>query len=218
MPGKVKEGFSIVLKILGRVTSINVRKALWVLDELGVAYEREDWGLPLRDPKVPEFLAFNPNAQVPVLIDGDFVLWESIAIMSYLNDAHGSGALMPDDAQTRALAMQWVLWQNNEMGSHWGYPLRSIIRKEPGFDDPQKLAESIAIWASKMAIIEAHLAKSVSFVVGERFSLADVAITLGLHRWFAVPFDHVPMPASEAYYQKMMQRPAARAWLTPQTP
>ena len=106
MPGKVKEGFSIVLKILGRVTSINVRKALWVLDELGVAYEREDWGLPLRDPKVPEFLAFNPNAQVPVLIDGDFVLWESIAIMSYLNEARGSGALMPDDAQTRALAMQ----------------------------------------------------------------------------------------------------------------
>ena len=50
----------------------------------GIAYEREDWGLPLRDPKVPEFLALNPNGQVPVIVDDGFVLWESNAIMRYL--------------------------------------------------------------------------------------------------------------------------------------
>ena len=207
-----------MLKILGRVTSINVRKALWVLDELGVAYEREDWGLPLRDPMVPAFLALNPNGQVPVLIEGDFVLWESIAIMGYLNQTHGGGALMPSDSRAQALAMQWVLWQNNDMASHWGYPLRAIIRKEPGFDDARKLADNIAVWADKMAIIDAHLARSGAFVVGEQFSLADIAITLGLHRWFAIPFDHPPLPAAEAYYQTMLQRPTAKAWLTPQTP
>ena len=207
-----------MLKILGRVTSINVRKALWVLDELGVPYAREDWGLPLRDPKVPEFLALNPNGQVPVLIEDGFVLWESIAIMDYLNRSHAGGGLLPEDARERALAMQWVLWQNNEMGSHWGYPLRSIIRKEPGFDDPAKLAQHIAGWTGKMAIIEAHLARSGPFVAGSRFSLADIAITLGLHRWFAIPFEHAAMPAAEAYYQAMQQRPAAKTWLTAQTP
>ncbi|MCS6759042.1 MAG: glutathione S-transferase N-terminal domain-containing protein [Candidatus Devosia euplotis] len=67
-----------MVKILGRLTSINVRKVLWLLDELGVTYEREDWGLPLRDPKVPAFLALNPNAQVPVLIEDDFVLWATL--------------------------------------------------------------------------------------------------------------------------------------------
>ena len=218
MPGKVNEGFARMIKILGRVTSINVRKALWVLDELGVAYEREDWGLPLRDPKVPEFMALNPNAQVPVLIEGDFVLWESIAIMTYLNQVHGRNALLPQSAQEQALAIQWVLWQNNEMGTHWGYPLRSIIRKEAGFDDPGLLAQNIAAWTAKMRIIEAHLATSGPFVVGGHFSLADIAITLGLHRWFAIPFEHEPLPAAEAYYQRMLERPAAQAWLAPQTP
>ena len=218
MPGKVNEGFASMIKILGRVTSINVRKATWALDELGVSYEREDWGMPLRDPKVPEFLSLNPNAQVPVLIDGDFVLWESIAIMGYLNQVYGQGRLMPEAPREQALAMQWVLWQNNEMGTHWGYPLRSIIRKEAGFDDPALLAQNIAAWTGKMGIIEAHLAQSGPFVAGGRFSLADIAITLGLHRWFAIPFDHTPMPAAQAYYQSMLERPAAKAWLTPQTP
>lgn len=207
-----------MVKILGRVTSINVRKALWVLDELGVPHEREDWGLPLRDPQVPEFLALNPNGQVPVLVDGDYVLWESIAIMGYLNAVYGAGVLMPDDPRDQALAMQWVLWQNNDMGSHWGYPLRSIIRKEAGFDDAEALAQHIAAWTRKMNIIEAHLAKGSAFVAGGRFSLADIAITLGLHRWFAIPFEHAPMPAAEAYYQSMLERTAAKAWLAPQTP
>ncbi|MCS6762235.1 MAG: glutathione S-transferase N-terminal domain-containing protein [Candidatus Devosia symbiotica] len=56
-----------MLKILGWVTSINVRKMLWALDELGIAYEREDWSMPLHDPKVPAFLALNSNGQVPCL-------------------------------------------------------------------------------------------------------------------------------------------------------
>ncbi|WP_224703423.1 glutathione S-transferase family protein [Devosia aquimaris] len=207
-----------MLKLLGRITSINVRKALWALDELGVEYEREDWGLPLRDPKVPEFLALNPNAQVPVLIEGDFVLWESIAILGYINQVYGNGALLPRDSREQAHAMQWVLWQNNEMSSHWGYPLRAIIRKEAGYDDAGALAQNIAVWTGKMAIIEAHLAKGGEFVVGSDFSLADICITLGLHRWFAIPFEHAPMPASEAYYRRMIERPAAAPWVTPATP
>lgn len=60
-----------MVRVLGRVTSINVRKVLWALDELGISYEREDWGLPIRDPNVPEYLALNPNGTVPVLIEDD---------------------------------------------------------------------------------------------------------------------------------------------------
>jgi glutathione S-transferase len=71
-------------KILGRVTSINVRKVLWAAAELGIDLEREDWGRPVRDPQVPEFLALNPNGLVPVLIEDGFVLWDSTAILRYL--------------------------------------------------------------------------------------------------------------------------------------
>ena len=98
------------LRILGRITSINVRKVLWAADEMGIAYDREEWGLPVRDPKVPEFLALNPNAQVPVIVDDGYVLWESNAIVTYLARKHHS-KLLPRDAQGQGLVEQWLYWQ-----------------------------------------------------------------------------------------------------------
>ncbi|HTU61624.1 MAG TPA: glutathione S-transferase N-terminal domain-containing protein, partial [Polyangiales bacterium] len=62
-----------MLKILGKASSINVRKVLWLCAELDMPYEREDWGAGFRDTNTPEFLALNPNAQVPVIRDGEFV-------------------------------------------------------------------------------------------------------------------------------------------------
>ena len=93
-----------MITILGRSTSINVRKAMWSADELAIAYTQEIWGKPARDPKAPEFLALNPNGQVPVLRDGDFVLWESSAILRYLIDKYGPGDLVPKTVQARARA------------------------------------------------------------------------------------------------------------------
>ena len=78
-----------MLRVLGKSTSINVRKVLWVCDELGLPYALEPWGSGWRDPVTPEFIALNPNAQVPVLCDGDFVLWESNTICRYLAARYG---------------------------------------------------------------------------------------------------------------------------------
>src|SRR5688572_27880782 len=108
------------LKILGRVTSINMRKALWTADLIGVEYETELWGLPHRDPKAPEYLALNPNGLVPVIIDDGFVLWESNAIMRYLADTRRSG-LWPTAPKERALVDQWLTWQVAELNASWGY-------------------------------------------------------------------------------------------------
>ncbi len=82
-----------MLRLLGRTSSMNVRKVLWTLDELGLAYEREDWGMGFASTGSPEFLALNPNGLVPVLIDGQGPLWESNAICRYL--AAREGALLP---------------------------------------------------------------------------------------------------------------------------
>src|SRR5690606_20011150 len=142
-----------MLKVLGRVTSINVLKVLWALDELGLGYEREDWGLPLRDPKVPEFLALNPNGQVPVVIDGEFVLWESNAILIYL--AEREGQLLPEQLELRALALQWLGWQASELNPPWGYAVNALIRKTARYDDPARIADSMARWSAKMEILEA---------------------------------------------------------------
>jgi glutathione S-transferase len=205
------------LKVLGRITSINVRKVLWTADELGLDYVREDWGLPLRDPNVPEFLALNPNAQVPVILDGDLVLWESSAIMTYLARRAGS-PLLPADPAALAIVEQWLYWQAGELVPAWGYAVQKLIRNNPAFDDPARLSESINRWTAKMVILEAQLAKTGAYVTGASPSLADVALGLSVHRWYGAAFDKPDLPAVAAYYDRLRARPAAAPWMGSQTP
>jgi glutathione S-transferase len=205
-----------MLKVLGRVTSINVRKVLWVLDELGLVYEREDWGLPLRDPKVPEFLALNPNGQVPVLIDDEFVLWESNAILIHL--AEREGRLMPEHLGERALALQWLIWQATELNPPWGYAVNALIRKTRGYDDPAKVAESMAKWTTKMEVLEAQLVRSGTGYVGKDFGIADIALGLSVHRWLAVPAEKKVFPAVAEYHARLKGRRVAAPWMGPETP
>jgi glutathione S-transferase len=201
-----------MVRVLGRVTSVNVRKVLWALDELGISYEREDWGLPLRDPNDPVFLALNPNAQVPVFIEDDgSVLWESNAILIYL--AQTRSALLPQAPRALGLALQWFTWQATELNPPWGYALNALVRKRPGYDDPAKIAESIATWTARMDLIEAELGKGNAFIAGDAFSIADIVLGLSIHRWFVMPFDHKPMPRVQAYYERLKERPAGARWM-----
>lgn len=205
-----------MMRVLGRVTSINVRKVLWALDELGVAYAREDWGMPLRDPTVPEFLALNPNAQVPVIVENGFVLWESNAILVYL--AEREGRLLPDHLELRALALQWLVWQAVELNAPWGYAVNALIRKTPGYDDPGKVVDSMARWTTKMDILEAQLGRTEGFVAGGQFTIADIAIGLSVHRWFSIPADKKAMPMIQAYYERLRTREAGARWMGDATP
>jgi glutathione S-transferase len=203
-----------MLKVLGRVTSINVRKVLWTLDELGLAYEREDWGLPVRNPYVPEFLKFNPNAQVPVVIDGDFVLWESNVIMRYLEEKDGARRLLAADLETRTRAEQWLQWQATELNPQWGYAVYALLRKVPGYDDPMEIRRSLARWGDKMKMLEARLVETGAFAAGDAFSLADIALGLSIHRWYAVPGDLPALPAVRRYYETLRRRDAGARYMS----
>lgn len=207
-----------MLTILGRATSINVRKALWTADELGVAYVNEAWGKPARDPNTPEFLTLNPNGQVPVLRDEDFVLWESSAIVRYLIDKYGPGDLMPRDLYTRARAEQWFAWQATDLNGSWHPAVGALVRKVPGHYDPAEVSDSIERWTSKMRIFEARLAETQAYAAGEAFSFADIPLGLSTHRWFGGDFEKPALPNVTAYYERVKSRPAARAHFDPATP
>lgn len=203
-----------MLKILGRESSINVRKVLWTLDELRLPYEREDWGLPIRSPYVAEFLKLNPNAQVPVIIDEGYVLWESNVIMRYLVEKDGRHVLLPEDLQLRTRAEQWLQWQATELNPQWGYAVQSLLRKTPGYDDPLQIRQSLARWGDKTKMLEARLNETGAYAAGDAFSLADIALGLSLHRWYAVPGDLPGFPAVRRYYEMLRAREAGARYMT----
>lgn len=205
------------LKVLGRVTSINVRKVLWAADEMGLEYEREDWGLPVRNPNVPEFLALNPNGLVPVIVEGDYVLWESNAIIAYLARKHRSG-LMPADPAAQGLVEQWLYWQLGDLNPTWAYAVNALMRKNPAYGDVERTQSSVARWTAKMEILEGQLQRTGAFVCGEHFSLADIALALSVHRWFSTPFERKQLPAVARFYDQMKARAAGAPYLGPATP
>ena len=208
----------MTLRVLGRTSSINVRKVLWTAAELGIDYLREDWGMPVRDPKAPEFLALNPNAQVPVIVEDGFVLWDSHAIIRYLAETHPEGGLLPAGVRERAVVDQWLTWQATELNPAWSYAFLALARKTPGYDDPRRIAESTEQWAAKMAILEGRLAETGAFAGGDAFSLADISLGLSAHRWFSTLVERPDLPAVEAYYERLSKRPAGARWMVPGVP
>lgn len=193
-----------MLKILGKLPSINVRKVLWACAELNLPYEREDWGSGFRATDVPEYLTLNPNALVPVLRDGDFVLWESNAILRYLANREANAALYPTVPQQRALVDQWLDWQTTTLNPTWVYAFLGLARKSPAHQDPKGIEQSIANWTRQMRLLDTHLAQTGAFVAGAEHSLADIVIGLSVHRWLGTPFEHPPLPAVEAYYHERL--------------
>lgn len=188
-----------MLRILGKASSINVRKVLWLCDEIGLPYERRDEG--------PE-LALNPNGLVPVIVDGDFVLWESHTILRYLTGRYGGAAPLPQEPRRRAEVEQWIDWQATDLNSSWRYVFMALVRRDPAFDDPRQIAASITTWNRMMSILDARLAATQAYVAGADFTLADIPIGLSVNRWLMTPIGRPVLPAVLAYYERLSVRPA----------
>jgi len=196
-----------MLQILGKASSINVRKVLWTCAELDLEFTREDWGSGFRATSTPAFLALNPNAMVPVIRDGDFTLWESNTIIRYLANRENAANLYPTAAFARARVDQWMDWQATDLNKSWTYAFLALTRRLPGYQDPEQIAQSSTAWARHMAIIEGQLERTGSFIAGASFTLADIPIGLSVNRWLETPLAHEGFPATLAYMERMGKRP-----------
>lgn len=196
-----------MLRILGRATSINVRKVVWTCAEIGQQYELEEWGSGIRDTNDPAFLALNPNALVPVILDGDFVLWESNSICRYLASSRNRADILPTTPAARARVEQWMDWQATELNTSWRFAFMSLVRKSPAFSDHAAVAARVRDWNRNMTLLDRRLEQSGAFVVGQDFTLADVVIGLSTHRWFSTPMvasaiaEFPRTPADERRYE-----------------
>lgn len=196
-----------MLRILGKASSINVRKVLWACAEIEIPFEREDWGSGFKSTHTPEFISLNPNAMVPVIKDDDFVLWESNAIIRYLASRYNGVDLYPVQPRARARVDQWIDWQASDLNKSWTYAFMSLVRHSTEHQDSKVLAAACNQWARHMEILNRQLESTGAYVSGDEFSLADIPIGLSVNRWFETPLDHPNLPAVSAYYERLSHRP-----------
>lgn len=128
--------------------------------------------------RTPAYLALNPTGRTPTLVDGEFKLWESNAILEYIA-SRKPNALWPDDARTRADIARWQLWQVAHFGGEACGPLtfQRLVKKilNIGAPDGAIVAQATEAFNREAAMLDAHLAKQ-PYVVGDALTLADFAI------------------------------------------
>jgi glutathione S-transferase len=198
-----------MLKVYGRANSINVRKVLWILAELGLEYQREDWGRGYRPTDDPAYRKINPVGVVPVLDDGDFRLRESQSIVRYLARKHARLDLYPEDLKQRATIEAWMDWAATEFSSGMRPVFLALVVKNPAFANA--VESGSREWAAQMRVLDDHLASGGPYVMGRTFTIADIPIGLVVNRWFSVDFKKPDCKAVSAYYDKLAERGPYRA-------
>ena len=196
-----------MLTIWGRVNSINVQKVLWCCGELGLPFERIDAGLQFGVNNTPEYRAMNPNALVPTIRDGSFVLWESQAIVRYLARKHGLGALCPADAQVCADADRWMDWNATTVWPDLRPVFWGMVRTAPEKRDMALIRDARDKLAKSMSILDAHLAGR-AYVAGDSFTMGDIPVGTALHRWFGMDIEREDFGNLATYYGRLKARPA----------
>ena len=199
-----------MLKIWGRITSINVQKVMWAVAELGLPHQRIDAGLHFGGNNEDWYRAMNPNGRVPVIDDEGFVLWESNAIVRYLaarhagpsgnNAAQGSSvspetgtppanALWPANVQVRADADRWMDWATTTMHPVMTPLFWGLIRTPPEKRDAAALDKLRLQMEDVMQILDQQLAAR-PYLAGDTFSMGDIPVGCFVQRWLALPMAH----------------------------
>ena len=171
------------MKLLGRKTSGNVQKVVWLLEELKLPYEREDYGRQFNNTQTPEYLSKNPNAKVPTLVDDEVIIWESNTILRYLA-TKAKSALYPDDAARRTHVDRWMDWQLASLNN----PYLAMFREAKL--EPAKRGADFAAQEKELGAQLSILDKSIKkWVAGDEMTIADFCLGPIVHRCLRFPIE-----------------------------
>ncbi|MEZ0308446.1 MAG: glutathione S-transferase family protein [Ramlibacter sp.] len=201
-----------MLKVWGRLSSINVRKVVLAAQWLGIPFERTDAGHEFGIVDTPDYLAKNPNAMVPLIEDGTFSLWESNVIVRYLCAKHSTGKLYPEALPARFEAERWMDWQQTTLNNAGRNAFIQLVRVPAERRKDELVAQSRAETDPLLDMLEAHLAKH-AFMAGESVTMADFPIACEIHRWYSLPLARPARPHLDRWYQVILANPASHGVL-----
>ena len=196
-----------MLEIWGRPYSSNVIPVIWTANELGLEYTLQLAGGSFGKLDTEAYGKINPNRMIPSIRDGDFALWESLAIVRYLCDRYGAGTLSPADPQMRAIADQWMEWSASRAFMPVIYLFFATVRTQPAERDSAKIASLNKEAHDALTILDRHLADR-PYVCGDEFTMGDIPIGCVVYRYFNVEVERPALPHVEAWYDRLTTRPA----------
>ena len=170
------------MKLYMNPTSPNVRRVRLTAAVLGLQLEEKNLDLAKGEQKRPEFLAFNPNGAVPTLVDGDFVLTESRAIMQYLASRKPESGLLPHDERARADVTRWQFWDSSHFSPQLGMlTFQRVLKPMMGMGEPDagKVEEALTNFRRLAAVLNKRL-DGKRYVVGDSMTLADLTLASSL--------------------------------------
>lgn len=196
-----------MFKLLGRKTSGNVQKVLFMLGELGVAFERLDYGRQFENTATPEYKAMNPTSKVPTLVDGDSVIWESNTILRYLA-AKERPSLTGATPAERTDVERWMDFLLAAVNP--GYLAAFKGAKLTPEEQTAEYKEQTKDLAAQMSIIDGHLAGKDYLALG-RLTIADIALAPIMKRCLDFKIERKAMPNLERWMAAIAARDAFKA-------
>jgi glutathione S-transferase len=196
----------MMLTIYGSAAS-RTSWVLWLAEELGLAYEHVPVNHRAGESRKAEHLALNPNGHVPVITDGDLVLWESLAINLYLAKKHG-GPIAPKTPADEARALMWSMWALSELESRWSVLLQHAVMLPEDKRNPVLAEGARNGLKTPLDILETVLGKS-DYLLGGAFTVADLNVAGHIAMLPRMKYDLAPWPKVSAWLKNCSDRPAA---------
>lgn len=194
-----------MLRVLGRGTSGNVQKVVWLLEEMGQPYQREDYGRQFGNTADVAYLKLNPSGKVPTLVDGDVVVWESNSILRYLANKTPT-PLYPADPAARSQVERWMDWLLASLNG----PYVAVFKESKKAEAER--APSFAADAKELRghldLLNGAMAGGPWVAGGGAMSLADIALGPIVHRCLDFPIDVAGLDTLQAWRTAIAARPA----------
>jgi glutathione S-transferase len=196
-----------MLKVWGRRNSSNVQKVMWLIAELGLPNEHVSVGGKYGGLDDPAYRKMNPHGRIPVIRDGELVVWESQSILRYIAAQYGRGSFWPESAAERSVADSWGDWAVSGPVAEFNAFFWAWFRTpEPERDWPL-IEGKRALMAKHFKTLETVLGER-PFLAGDTLSLADIPIGCALFRYFESDIERPDLPNLAAYYARLKERPA----------
>ena len=199
-----------MIRIWGRVNSVNVQKVLWALVELDLAYERTDAGHKFGVVDSPAYRAMNPNALVPTMDDDGFIIWESNVIVRYLAAKYGMGRLCPAELRQRFTAECWMDWQQTALNPPISGVFWNLVRLPPEERDASAVAKHREQAERALAVLDERLGLG-GYVAGDSFTMADIPAGASASRWNKLPIERRRHPHVDRWLARLAERPGFHA-------